>query len=331
MSGTEASCSPLELPRSRRRFLACLTALSLAPLLACQSRHPLRIAAHVWPGYELMYLARSQGLLPPQIELVDTASASESLTALFNRRVNAAALTLDEVLRARDQGLDLTITLVFDISAGADVVMAQPYITTLSDLAGKRIGVETTALGAFIFQQLLAAANLKPRDVILVPVEHHGHQDAWQDARLDAQITYEPTVSRLEELGAHRLFDSRQLPDSIFDVLAVLTDQLQEQSRNLSTLAAGHFRALEHLRRSPQDAGYRMAIRMQLSGAEALKTFRGLDLPNLVICRHLLGDPRSRLIKAATQLSAVMLEAGILRRPAVLDQLLSAEHLPREA
>lgn len=76
-----------------------LVALAAAmSLQGCEQSRPLRVAAHVWPGYELMYLAEELGWLDPhQVELVPTAFASESLEALIAGDVDAAALTLEEV------------------------------------------------------------------------------------------------------------------------------------------------------------------------------------------------------------------------------------------
>ncbi|MCK5188995.1 MAG: ABC transporter substrate-binding protein, partial [Methylococcales bacterium] len=99
------------------------------------------ISSHVWPGYDLMFLAQKQGwLVDPNLKLLTTQSATDSIMALSTGQVDGAALTLDEVLLARDKGIPLTIVLVFDISAGADMVLSRAKINSLSELKGKRIG-----------------------------------------------------------------------------------------------------------------------------------------------------------------------------------------------
>ncbi|MDP2833037.1 MAG: hypothetical protein Q8Q28_07045 [Pseudomonadota bacterium] len=115
---------PSPIIPSRRRLLRSLPALALTPWFpACKrvSTRPLTIASHVWPGYELMFLARQEGwLASTDLRFLETATATASLAALAADQADAAALTLDEVLRARDQGIALNIVLVFDISAGVD-------------------------------------------------------------------------------------------------------------------------------------------------------------------------------------------------------------------
>lgn len=295
----------------------------------CASASPLRIAAHVWPGYELMFLARSLGWLPEDlVRLIETRSASDSLAALARGEAEGAALTLDEVLRARASGIPLSVVLVFDISAGADVVLARPHVATLRKLAGRRIGVETSALGALMLYKLLEAAGLTLQDVTVVPLAIDNHLSAWDQEQLDALVTYEPVASKLEARGLLRLFDSRALPNTIFDVLAVRGDALKTHAAAVRMLVAAHFRGLRHLQTNPQDASYRMAARLNLPANAVYQSFSGMQLPSLDINRHLLA-PAGELRAAAAQLVPLMRESGMLPRADDLAHLMSDDFLPR--
>jgi NitT/TauT family transport system substrate-binding protein len=321
---------------SRRRLLGIGTAAVLSSLsgaviglAGCAKPSPLRIAAHVWPGYELMFLARTQGWLPAdQVQLIETQNSTASLAALARGDTDGAALTLDEVLRARANGLALTVTLVFDISAGADALIARPEVRGLKDLAGKRIGAETSALGALMLHKTLAAAGLAPSAVTVVPVASTGHYESWTQKNLDALVTYEPTSGRLEAEGARRLFDSRSLPNMIVDVLAVRADLAAAQAEHLRLLAEAHFRGVRHLQSNPQDAAYRMAGRLALPADRAYDAFRGLQLPALDINRRLLA-PTGELLGTAAALSSIMARAGLLPREDDLRALVSDAYLPR--
>lgn len=321
------SFPPTSLPR--RQLLRSLMALPLLPAVAgCKPTPPLAVASHVWPGYELMFLARSEGWLPGEaLRLLETRSATDSITALMERRAEAAALTLDEVLRVRAGGIPLTVVLVFDISAGADVVIARPTIRQLADLKGKVIGAETSALGALILVRLLAKAGLTKDDVSILSITPDSHLDAWHDRRVDVLITYEPTASRLLAEGAKRLLDSRQFPETIFDVLAVRSDVAHQHEAALRALISGHFRGIQRLRQSPQDTAYRLAGRLALPGDRALQIFRGLQLPSLSENKSLL-VPTGRLLTASRQLNTLMLANGLLTRADNLLDLVSDAYLP---
>lgn len=116
---------------SRREFLETLFCLSSASLLPSCSvfDEPISIAAGIWQGYEPLFLARREGWLDPQkVHLAEVPSNTSSMHALAAGIVQGAALTLDEVLRARAGGLPLSIVLVFDVSAGADMLLARREI-----------------------------------------------------------------------------------------------------------------------------------------------------------------------------------------------------------
>lgn len=315
---------------SRRTALGILAATGLLPLLGGCSSSPLKIAAHPWPGYELLFLAQREGWLTEKlVKLQTTASASESLQALANGSADAAALTLDEMLKARGNGIPLTAVLVFDLSAGADVVMARPGITSLRQLAGKRIGVEQSALGALVLQLTLQAAGLDQTRISVVPVTPDNHLEVWQAQQLDAVITYEPVASRLGSQGARIIHDSRSMPGMIFDLLAVRTDLLHSRAEGLRAAVAGHFKALEHLQHNPQDAAYRMAGRLKLAPRQVLDTFRGLELPALYANQGYLGGAVPGIFAAARMLNDLMVAKGMLKRPDNLAELVSAAFLPK--
>jgi len=73
-----------------------------------------------------------------------------------------------------------------------------------------------------------------------------------------------------------------------------------------------------------------MAKRMQLTGPEALKTFRGLELPNIHANRRYLSSQQSRLQQAAQTLSTIMLNQGMISQASSLDRLFTDRYLPRD-
>jgi NitT/TauT family transport system substrate-binding protein len=314
---------------SRRTLLNLAYSGLLLNMLGCSETPPLRIAAHIWPGYELMFLAEREGWLPKdKIQLLNTTSATDSIQALIEGRADGAALTLDEVLRARTKNIDLTIVLIFDISSGADVLLSKKPIKNLSDLKNKRIGVENNALGLLILDVILDYLHLTKKDIQLVPVPINQHYSTWQYAEIDALITYEPIASQLEKLGAERVIDSRSFPELIFDVLAVRKEKAEQYKLTLKQLISGHFKALNHLQRNPQDASYRMAEHLKIPGEEVLDSFRGLIIPDLSANLKRLA-PNSHLLEfAAKDIVKILNEDDLLKHPNLFEHLTSTEYLP---
>ncbi|CAG1770530.1 hypothetical protein BAC3_01128 [uncultured bacterium] len=318
---------------SRRAFLKVLTIISSLSLISKCSHivEPLTIASHVWSGYELMFLARHEGWLSENsVQFLETLSATDSIQALLDGRVYGAALTLDEVLRARAQAIPLTCVLVFDVSTGADMVLSKTEIMNLSDLKGKRIGFEASALGALMLHKLLEAAQLEKSDIVPIKVNYDQHIVAWNQGKVDAVITFEPIASQLLDQGAHKIFDSRKIPDTILDVLAIKSDILKTHHNHIKSLIAAHFRARRYFYQNPQDAIYKMAVRMKIPADEVLNSFRGLNLPNEQANLKYLSSDQGTLLVAARNLCTLMVETGMLKQADSLDNLFTADFLPKD-
>jgi NitT/TauT family transport system substrate-binding protein len=291
---------------------------------------PISIAAHVWPGYEMMFLARNEGELDAKrVSLVETTSATESLQALSEGRVDGAALTLDEVLQARSKGIPLSVVMIFDVSAGADVLMARPGIKKLANLKGRRIGYESGALGALMLAETLRAAGLTKQDVKLSSLPPSKQLDAWTRNQVDAVISYEPVSSQLLAQGAVKLFDSRQIPNMIVDVLAIRSEVLdRNHAATIRHLVSTHFSALSRLNHNPHDAAYRMSMHMGLPEGEVLAAFKGLLLPDASNNRLLLTGSPPPLLESARKISASLVGEGLLPHDDSLTALIRADFLP---
>ena len=289
------------------KLLGVMTAGASGVLAGCGSGKPLRVASHVWPGYEFMFVARDQRWLDPRhVTLISTGSATESLQHLASGQVEAAAITLDEVLLSLQRGIPLSVVLLFNISAGADAVLTKPAIGSLAELRGARIGVEVSALGQLMLHKLLEKAGLRVADVQVVSLTADNHLSAWRQGQIDAIVSYEPIVSAIEQGGGRRLFDSVDIPDTIFDVLAVRRDALYAYSAQLRGLIRAHFKAQHAWKTNPVDTAYRMAKRMNMRAEQIPGLYRGIELPDIDYNRHMLGSESPRLMAAARQIAGVV-------------------------
>jgi NitT/TauT family transport system substrate-binding protein len=321
------------LDKGRRHFLA---ASVLAPLVftsACSAPPPLtRVGGSLWIGSEPLFLARELGLYDADtLRLVEMPSNSANLMALATGDIDAATLTLDECLYAREGGVDVRVILVFDYSAGGDVIMIRPEIGKLGDLKGRRIGVEETASGALMLAKLLETAALAPDEVVKVRVTGDHQLRAYQAGEVDALVSWEPIATQLENLGARRLFDSTAFPGLIVDVLAARADALERSAESFTRLLAGYFTALDYLRSSPDEAIERMAPRMGLSPDEVRSAQRGIRFIGRAANRDWLGGASPSLIAAADNVARIMVAAGLLKQMPVLGGLADHRFLPGPA
>ncbi|MGC9457328.1 MAG: ABC transporter substrate-binding protein [Halothiobacillaceae bacterium] len=299
----------------RRRFLAALGASALLPWLGgCARKEPLlQVGSHVWLGYEPMFLARKQGWLDEErVRLVELPSATDSLQALHAGRIDAAALTLDEALTARAEGLILEAVLVFNYSTGADVVMVRPEIETPADLAGKTVVVENSAVGALTLMETLKLGSLRPEDVTMRYATRDAHVEAWTGGEADAVVTFEPSATQIEQAGGRRLVDSSAFPDMIVDVLVIRPEAARKQPAAIAHLIESHFHALEFMATKPDEAAPLLAERLKILPGEVEGAYRGITLPGrLENIEALTGNP-APLEQTADQLVPTLVEYGLL-------------------
>lgn len=290
-------------------------------LAACATPRPaLRLGSIVFPGYELLFLARELGLLPEQqVRLIEMPSSTGTLRALAVGQLEAAHLTLDEFISARADGMDLRVLAVLDISAGADAVFSR-HPMALADLAGKRVAVEDGAVGGIVLAALLEAARLHPHQIRKLTTTQASTAQDFLDGKADVVVTAEPWASQIEAAGGHRLFDSTRMPGRIVDVLVAHQRAIDQQPEALQQVVRAHFAGLAHWRAHPDDGSRRMAARLQLAPAAVPAAFRGLELPDSAQNLTLLRDG-GHIDQTVRVLQQDMLRSGLMRSTRPLSEI----------
>jgi NitT/TauT family transport system substrate-binding protein len=315
--------------------LAGVGALAATSVVGCAAHELLRVAYHPWPGYAPLELARSLGWWnDASLQALRTGSASASLQALREGRVAAAALTLDEVLVARHQGLPLRVMGVLDISLGADQVLARPSHAERARWRGARLGHEHDAVGELMTAAWLRAAGLRASDMQMVHVPFDRHEAAWHRQEVDLLVTFEPVAARLRQRGAVPVFDSAQLPApwAIVDVLAVHarfasgphTPQWRE-------LLASVWAAQRHLNELPEDGRYRLAPWLNVPHDQVFTLFAGLRLTGWRDNRGWLVGGDARLPAVADALRGLMRDSALLSTTEVDTPLVWPDAIGAEA
>lgn len=306
--------------RSRRAggwLILILIALILLP--GCSrddASATLRLGTNVWPGYEPLFLARKLGYWSEaQVRLVEYPSATEVLRAFRNRSIEAASLTLDEVMQLCEDEVPVQVVLVHDISAGADVVLARAGVAGMAGLKGRRVGVESSALGAFMLTRALEKYGLRLDDIEVSSVDVNGHEKAYLAGEVDAVVTFEPVRTRLLNAGAHEVFSSRELPNEIVDVLVVHDQFVRQHPERVQLLVDGWFMALAMMEQDRLSAANVFSERLKTTPEEVLASFEGLRLPTRADNLALLAGESATLKSTVEHLSRVMSAHKLLRGP----------------
>jgi len=314
------------LLRSVQRLLALLLLAMMASVGGCmrEAELPLRIGTNVWIGSEPLYLARNLKYLDRGVvQLVEYPSASEVLRAFRNQAIDGMIISLDELFVLAVDGLQPKIVVVTDVSHGADVVVGRSGMQAMKDLKGKRVAVESGALGAFVLSRALALNGMQASDVNIVHLESNEHPAAFEQGQVDGAVTFDPFRGQMLRAGAHTLFDSTQIPGEIVDLLAVRDSVLEKNPQAVQALLTGWFKALDYLQREPADAAARMAVRQQITGEQFLKALQGLHIPTRAENLTMLAGTTPSLVVSGRQLMTLMVQAKLLRSTFEIERLLA--------
>ena len=322
----------LVLPRHfGHRCAAWLVSVCMVWLLAgCGPRYepPLMVGTNIWAGYEPLYLARDLGYYKGQsVRLVELGSTTQVMDALRTGRLDVAGVTLDEALTLAHEGVPIAVIWVMDISAGADAIVARPPITQVAQLRGRRVGVEQTAVGAYMLQGALQQAGLKVGDVTVVPLPIDEHVAAWRSGNVDAVVTFDPARQTLLKEGGKEIFDSRALPGEIVDVLVARHNALQCCEQRIAALLKGQRQALDYLAQQRDDALLRMSRRPGSPPEDVGVALAGMELPDAARNRSLLQSPAAGAAPSPTLHDTAQRLAQIMRAKDILGHDVSVQNL----
>jgi NitT/TauT family transport system substrate-binding protein len=315
-----------------RMLTVLVLLLSLVGFGGCvqETQPPLRIGTNVWIGAEPLYLARELGYLDSKAaQLVEYPSASEVSRAFRNEAIDAMVISLDELFVLAQSGLQPKVVLAVDVSNGADVVVGRTGMNTMKDLRGKRVAVESGALGAFVLSRALTLNGMQASDVNIVHLESNEHPAAFKMGSVDGAVTFDPYRSQMLDSGAHTVFDSTQIPGEIVDLMAVRASVLEKNSKAVQSVLTAWFKALDYLAANPKDAAARMAVREQITGDQFLHALQGLHFPSRADNLKMLAGDKPGLAASGRQLMTLMVEAKLLRNTLEIDSLLAPAPLQK--
>lgn len=277
---TSSDPQPVFAPSNVLAMLLIGVLLAGALLLPVREQgKPLMVAVGLWPGAEPWVLAREEGELDPsQVRLVEINWTSAAMRAVGNRVVDAAILSLDEVILQVRQGYPLKVVMVTDISRGADVLLVKPGIRSVAELRGRRVGYEPRTAGAWLLGRALAGTGLDLSDIHPVVLNPTETQEAFDKLPIDAIVCTEPWPLRLGRLRP--IYDSSQPGAAVVRVLAVHAAALTEHREALVQLVQKHGVWAERLRAG----GTTLApvLRREGVSAEGFRdTLAKMDLPGL--------------------------------------------------
>ncbi|MFM1884959.1 MAG: hypothetical protein RL026_116 [Pseudomonadota bacterium] len=232
-----------------------------------------------WPSFDLLWIAGKLGyfdLEEVEVRLLDFEGLADGRLALDRGMLDGFLTTSVDLAFTR---VPVRPVWVLDRSLGGDALLAAPQVRGLADLRGRRIALEEDSVNALVLHSALAAAGLEPGDVLVRPMGQLVAEEQFRSGTLDALITYPPVLTRLEALpGVQRLYDSRQMPQPIYDIMVMREDVASVRAEAVAALVRALQRALALLQTDPAQVHALIAARHHTDPATVAASFRGLEM-----------------------------------------------------
>ncbi len=307
---------------NRARLWAVILLCGLLSACAQQDEHVFKLGANNWLGYQPFFTAQANGYWDTdKVTIVELGSSTEVIRALANKSLDAAALTLDEAISARARNNELQIVMVLDFSHGGDVLIVRPELESLTDLSGKTIALENTALGAVMLDAILKSAGLKETDINIRPVTYDEHANVLLNGEVDGVITFEPVRSQLLAQGYRDLFNSRAIPDTIVDVLVVPLSVAERYPERIQAVMTGYFSARKLVLAQNSTTIADIGKRTGLANDAVISGYDQLKMPGLEENKALIAQCDGGLRTTAEKLRNIMMERRIINQNVDLDNL----------
>jgi NitT/TauT family transport system substrate-binding protein len=271
-----------------KKLFACL--LLLSAFYCYDYKECLKIGAHVWIGYEPIFIYSQVIDKNKSVHLIENSSASRTMRSMQNNIIDVGMLTLDEAIMLKQYITDLKVIYFVNFSNGADVVLSKANIKSISEIKGKRIGVENTALGSYYLQRVLEIHNITDKEISIIPLDASQHEVAFQRSLVDVLITYEPMKTSLVKKGANILFDSSMLPGEILDVVVVKKSLINDKKKQLVKMLEGFNGGLQMLTDSNAHALDLVQKRQRATVPEIKQMLDGIKILGLKENTQLFSD-----------------------------------------
>lgn len=264
-----------------------LPALAVGFAITTHAAEPLKIGYSDWPGWVAWQVAIDKGWFKEadvavKFEWFDYSASMEAFTA---GKLDAVLMTNGDALVTGAGGARSTMILVTDYSNGNDMILAKPGITSVTDLKGKKVSVETGLVEHLLLRNAMKKAGMKAGDIDIVNAKTNEMPQMLSSKDISAVGAWEPIAGQAKKgsPGAKAIYTSADEPGLIYDVLAVNPASVKAHRAEWQKVVTLWDKVVAYIEdpKTQPDAVKIMAARSGISPAEYLPLLKGTKLLSL--------------------------------------------------
>ncbi|MBP1860483.1 putative urea ABC transporter substrate-binding protein [Rhizobium herbae] len=216
--------------------LTASLAFGMASGAAAAPKTDFKVAWSIYVGWMPWGYASDHGIVKKwadkyniKIEVTQFNDYVESMNQYTAGAFDAVTLTnMDGLSIPAAGGVDTTAVIVGDFSNGNDAVILKDK-ATLADVKGQNVNLVEFSVSHYLLARALETVGLSEKDLKVVNTADPDMVGAFQTADVTAMVTWNPMVAEIVALpGAHKVFDSSQIPGEIIDLMVANSDVLKD-------------------------------------------------------------------------------------------------------
>jgi putative hydroxymethylpyrimidine transport system substrate-binding protein len=314
----------------RTTFVRTIACVLVASSLGAVAR-PLSIVLDFFPNpnHAPLYVAMEEGFFRSRgldVEIIVPADPSTPVTLAAARTFDVALTPQINYLIARSEGLPLlSIGALIDRNLGGLLALGASGISSMADLAGRRIGYSLAPLEPLLWRTMLECAGVSVKDVDLVNVRY-ATVAALLTRSIDAAGAFRNFETIQVELqGADPVFFPQEeycIPPTYDIVLVAHPDLVSERADDLRAFLGGLAEGIAFVQSHPVTAFHRFTSALPDLDDELNRRAFDATLP--------LYAPGARHDEPEVwrAMQSYLCETGLMARTFAVEELYTASLLP---
>jgi NitT/TauT family transport system substrate-binding protein len=287
-------------------IMAMMLALVVNACVANQNQDlkTLKVGITTWPGFDIALYAKASGLFQKRgldVEFVRFENQQDSTRAVLRGALDAAFVSLWDVMQS-DSGNDKpVVVLVTNISHGADGIVTQPGIQSIEDLRGKRVGAKLGTVNHLILLEALRLHKIKPDQVQIEDVSNETAIQMMQEGRLDGAVVWEPLLSNTaKKIKGNFPFTTKEVDSLVIDLLVSRSKIVTEKKTALTQFISAWFDVMHAVEIKPAEVFEQVGQQLGQSGQAFGQDYAGLKKGDIKMNQRMFSSQGH--LKEATKL-----------------------------
>ena len=233
--------------------LKVMLAIACAGLASLAGAHAdtITLGYSDWPGYTAMEIAKQKGWFKDAGLDVNMVwfDYNASIDAMSAGKIDGDMIVASDAMVAGATGAKTKIICLVDYSEGSDMIIGAPGVNSITDLKGKKVGVELTLVEHMLLLQALKVNGMSQSDITLVGTSTEKTPQTLASGQVSAVGAWYPISGQAltQVPGSKKLFTSADAKGLIFDVIAVNPASYATHREEWAKITAIYYKCVDYL------------------------------------------------------------------------------------